>query len=50
MDKEISTNETKQLNTKRQTEKKPFGKRTVNGKIILKCTWCGRKVLRLLFF
>jgi hypothetical protein len=28
----------KQLYTKRRSEKKPFGRHTVNGEIILKCT------------
>ena len=39
MDNELSTNDTKQLYTKRQSEKQPFGRYIVNRKIILKCTY-----------
>jgi len=38
MDNELRTNGTKQLYTKRRSEKKPFGRYIVNGEIILKCT------------
>lgn len=39
MNNELSTNDTKQLYTKRWSEKQPFGRYNVNGKIILKCTY-----------